>query len=214
MNKEVEISLKDVVLHGDISIPDNATGIVLFCHGSGSNRHSPRNKYVAKKLHKRGFGTFLFDLLTPEENKSFNTRFDVELLTKRLTLVTDWFVENVSNSYPIGYFGASTGAAAALWAAANLGNRITAVVSRGGRPDLALPVLLDITACTLLIVGSFDYYVLSYNEQAYEMLNCKKDLKIVEDASHLFEEPGKLEEVAELTVNWFTKHLHTREIFV
>jgi len=214
MNKELEIRLENVVLNGEINIPENASGVVLFCHGSGSNRHSPRNKYVAKKLYKKGFGTFLFDLLTPEENKNFSNRFDVELLTSRLKSVTDWFVENISDSYPIGYFGASTGAAAALWAAADLGNRITAVVSRGGRPDLALPVLLDITACTLLIVGSFDYYVLSYNEQAYEMLNCKKELKIVEDASHLFEEPGKLEVVAEITAEWFTKHLHTREVFV
>ena len=214
MNKEVKINIKDIVLSGEVIIPENAHSVVLFSHGSGSSRQSPRNKYVAKKLQETGIGTFLFDLLTPEEDVNYSNRFDIELITNRLTTVTEWFTKNITDLYPLGYFGASTGAASALWAASTLGEQIKAVVSRGGRPDLALPVLSDVKAATLLIIGSIDYYVIGYNEQAYEMLNCKKEIKIVEGASHLFEEPGKLEEVAELAADWFSKHLHIKEVML
>jgi putative phosphoribosyl transferase len=214
MNKEVEINIKGIVLTGEIIIPENAERVVLFSHGSGSSRHSPRNKQVAKKLQENGIGTFLFDLLTPEEDLNTSNRFDIELITYRLTAVTEWFRENINDLYPIGYFGASTGAASALWAAATQGEQIKAVVSRGGRPDLAMPVLPDVKAATLLIVGSIDYYVIGYNEQAYEMLTCTKEMKIVQGASHLFEEPGKLDEVAEMAVEWFSKYLHVKEVLL
>lgn len=212
MNKEVEIKVNEIVLTGELIIPENTQGVILFSHGSGSSRFSPRNKFVAEKLREKGLGTFLFDLLTPEEDSVYSNRFDIELITKRLALVTDWFRNNISAEYPIGYFGASTGAASALWAASTQGDLIKAVVSRGGRPDLAIPVLPEVKAATLLIVGSIDYYVIGLNEQAYQMLKIEKEMTIVEGASHLFEEPGKLEEVAELAGNWFSKYLQKKEI--
>jgi len=207
ISKEVEVKIDNVTLSGEVVIPETAQGVVLFSHGSGSSRFSPRNKYVAQCLQKADLGTFLFDLLTPEEDSVYENRFNIELITQRLTSVTTWFLNNISNTFSIGYFGASTGAASALWSAATLGETVKAVVSRGGRPDLAIPVLPDVKAATLLIVGSLDYYVIDLNEKAYSMLMKDREMIIIEGATHLFEEPGTLDEVANHATNWFNKHL-------
>jgi dienelactone hydrolase len=201
-----------VNLQGDLEVPEGATGIVTFVHGSGSSRHSPRNKYVASLFRGAGFGTLLFDLLTKseEQNDAFTgaLRFDIDLLAKRLIGVTQW-LENQpeTRGLKIGYFGASTGGAAALLAAAELGDRIAAVVSRGGRPDLAGDALRLVRSPTLLIVGGLDDVVICLNEEAYAKLKCEKDFRIVPGATHLFEEPGKLEQVAKFSADWFTRHL-------
>jgi putative phosphoribosyl transferase len=205
---EIQIPLLHVELSGMLEIPDRAKGLVLFAHGSGSSRFSPRNNQVAAKLREEGLGTLLFDLLTEEEDRYRENRFDIELLTRRLLAATEWTMENeASKDLSKGYFGASTGAASALKAAAELGDAIRAVVSRGGRPDLAADVLPQVTAPTLLIVGGRDTEVIRLNEQAYQLLNAGKSLQIVEGATHLFEEPGKLDEVADLATRWFLKYL-------
>jgi dienelactone hydrolase len=196
-------------LGGELALPAIAKGIVLFAHGSGSSRFSPRNTYVAEVLQDHGVGTLLFDLLTQEEDRDYASRFDIELLTRRLLAASAWLqAEPKMQSLPLGYFGASTGAAAALQAAAKLGNKITAVVSRGGRPDLASEqALSQVTAPTLLLVGGADYGVIELNEQAYSLLNCEKQLTLIPGATHLFEEPGTLELVAQNAADWFVQHL-------
>ncbi len=202
--KPVSITLDNVTLQGNLAIPENAIGVIIFSHGSGSSRLSPRNNYVAKILQKKGLATLLFDLLTVEEDRIYENRFDIDLLTTRLIAVTQWIKNNPeTQGLEIGYFGASTGAASALKAAAFLGNEIKAVVSRGGRPDLALKDLHKVTASTLLIVGGWDGIVIQLNEKAYQKLSCERELKIIPEASHLFEEPGKLEEVANISADWF-----------
>ena len=200
-------------LAGNLIVPDGAAGIVLFAHGSGSSRHSSRNVFVARALQNAGIATLLFDLLTgAEEEVDIYTReyrFDIPLLADRLMHATHWLDSQPGvRDLGIGYFGASTGSAAALIAAAKLGDRINAVVSRGGRPDLAETALERVSAPTLLIVGGDDDVVIELNEQAYARLRCEKELEIVPGASHLFEEPGTLEAVARLASNWFAAHLH------
>ncbi|HTN44664.1 MAG TPA: dienelactone hydrolase family protein [Nitrospiria bacterium] len=207
----VRIRVDSVTLQGVLAIPSGAPGLVLFAHGSGSSRHSPRNNYVAAVLRQAGIGTLLFDLLTEEEDSVYKTRFDIHLLTDRLTAATKWLTARPETmKLKIGYFGASTGAAAALEAAAVLGPTIRAVVSRGGRPDLAGPVLYRVKAPTLLIVGGHDDAVVKLNQHAYDRLKTEKDLVIVPGATHLFEEPGALEEVARLAADWFMRHLGTK----
>jgi dienelactone hydrolase len=194
-----------------LSIPKEATGIVLFAHGSGSSRHSPRNKYVAQTLRESHIGTLLFDLLTldeeDEDRYTRHLRFDIDLLVRRLVDATRWIkTQEEVRQLPIGYFGSSTGAAAALVAAAELGEQVAVVVSRGGRPDLAGASLPLVKAPTLLIVGGFDEPVIRLNWDAYKQLSCEKKVEIVDRATHLFEEPGALEEVAWLASEWFKKH--------
>jgi len=205
----VKIAADAVQLPGELAVPGQARGVVLFAHGSGSSRHSPRNAYVAGVLHEAGLGTLLFDLLTPVEDRDYATRFDIPLLTSRLVAATLWILrESPATALPIGYFGASTGAAAALAAAAQLGTGIGAVVSRGGRPDLAGPTALArVVAPTLLIVGGHDPAVIALNREAFGQLGCVKTLHIVPGATHLFEETGTLEEVATLTADWFARWL-------
>lgn len=204
--KSVNIVLEDVVLHGNLYQPEHAVGLVIFSHGSGSSRLSPRNNYVAGKLHEQGLATLLFDLLTEREDRDYETRFNIDLLTQRLIDVTKWlYRQHETEGLPLGYFGASTGAASALKAASYFGERISAVVSRGGRPDLALSELHNVKAPTLLIVGGWDHKVIELNEKALAALRCNKKLEIIPQASHLFEEPGKLQEVARLSALWFIK---------
>lgn len=202
----------EVMLTGDLEIPAKARGLVLFAHGSGSSRRSPRNRAVAKLLNRAGLGTLLFDLLDREEeiedSYSGHLRFDIGLLSRRLAIVAQEMTNDTrSQDLALGFFGASTGGAAALRAAAALGPAIGAVVSRGGRPDLAGQALEHVRAPTLLIVGERDEDVLSLNEAAYEKLRCEKSLAIVPHATHLFQEPGALEEVARLAADWFRRHL-------
>lgn len=205
----VEIIADEVRLPGELALPTDAKGVVLFAHGSGSSRHSPRNAYVARVLHDGGMGTLLFDLLTATEDRDYTMRFDVALLTSRLLAATQWIArESLAVALPIGYFGASTGAAAALAAAAQVGKRIGAVVSRGGRPDLAgADILRRVTAPTLLIVGGRDLSVIALNREAYSCLTCEKTLHIVPGATHLFEEPGALEQAASVASDWFQRWL-------
>jgi len=209
---EVQIRAGSALLTGELKVPEKATGVVLFAHGSGSSRHSPRNQYVARVIREVGVATLLFDLLTRQEetidNYTREFRFDIKLLARRLVAATNWLAaEKETNKLRPGYFGASTGGGAALVAAAQLKEKVGAVVSRGGRPDLAGPALGRVTAPTLLIVGGFDGPVIRMNEDAYVQLRCMKELKIIPGATHLFEEPGKLEEVADLAAKWFLKHL-------
>ncbi len=204
------------VLEGDLQIPLKARGLVLFAHGSGSSRHSPRNRFVAEVLQKGGLATCLIDLLTMEEERvdqrTAQLRFDIPLLAKRLDAVVRWIGQQESTRHlAIGLFGASTGAAAALYAAAEMQILIKAVVSRGGRPDLAAPILAKVHAPTLLIVGGADGIVIGMNEEALVQLKCEKRLQIVPGATHLFEEPGALEQVAALALTWFQKHLQSGE---
>jgi dienelactone hydrolase len=205
----VHIPADGVTLEGMLELPENAQGVVLFAHGSGSSRHSPRNNYVARILRESGVGTLLIDLLTQEEDTNYETRFDIPLLTQRLLSATQWLQHDEDTKrLPIGYFGASTGAAAALQAAAGKGAAIAAVVSRGGRPDLAGPSALSkVRSPTLLLVGGFDDVVIELNQQAYECMTCEKQLVIIPGATHLFEEPGTLEEVARQAALWFSHHL-------
>lgn len=204
----MKIPLKDITLEGDLTLPKDAVGIIIFAHGSGSSRHSPRNKMVADELSKAGHATLLFDLLTEEEDADPEKRFDIPFLADRLVRVTH-FIEkhDETKGMKIGFFGASTGAAAALEAAAEMKQGISAVVSRGGRPDLAGGDLPRVTAPTLLIVGGNDTVVIELNDQAYRELGCEKKMEIIEGASHLFEEPGCLMQVAHLAEKWFTKFL-------
>jgi putative phosphoribosyl transferase len=204
----LKIKAGNVALTGDLTVPPVATGIVVFSHGSGSSRLSTRNRFVAEYLQDQGLATLLFDLLTQEEDLDYSMRFNIKLLTERLIMTTNWLPQQEQvRQLNIGYFGASTGAASALGAAAVLGNRIKAVVSRGGRPDLAAKVLPEVKSATLLIIGGNDEPVIEMNQQAYDLLQCEKQMEIVPGASHLFEEPGTLEKVAELAGNWFLKHL-------
>lgn len=196
-----------VDLEGSLVIPEGAGGIVIFAHGSGSSRHSPRNVRVARVLNEAGIGTFLFDLLTPTEDAVYETRFDIELLARRLNLATQWLTRQKRvHGMKLGYFGASTGAAAALKAAAARGPEISAVVSRGGRPDLAADILHFVTAPTLLIVGGNDLVVIDLNRMAFGLLRAEKKFKIIPGAGHVFEEAGTLEEVARLSAAWFRDH--------
>lgn len=210
---EVRIPVDSINLEGNLNIPERARGIVIFVHGSGSSRHSPRNQYVADELRRAGLGTLLFDLLTIEEERidmmTRHLRFDIELLSKRLIDVTGWVLNRPeTRGLNIGYFGASTGAAAALIAAKEYATAVKAVVSRGGRPDLAESALIHVKAPTLLIVGGKDIQVIDLNKWALErIVALDKELKIVPGATHLFEEPGALEEVARLAGKWFTRYL-------
>ncbi len=199
----------DATVEGMLEIPEGAVGLVLFAHGSGSSRHSPRNNYVAGVLRAAGVGTLLMDLLTPEEDSDYSRRFDIGLLTERLLEATRWVAaQEATRDLPLGFFGASTGAAAALDAAAALGDTARAVVSRGGRPDLASEqALLKVRAPTLLLVGGYDDGVIDLNQLAYDQLRCEKEMVIVPGATHLFEEPGTLEEVARQAADWFVRHL-------
>ena len=203
----VRIPADGVELEGALVVPDGAPGLVAFAHGSGSSRHSPRNNYVAGVLREHGLGTLLFDLLTEAEDVDRATRFDIDLLTDRLLAATAWLrgrgdVVDLN----LGYFGSSTGAAAALRAAAAEPD-VGAVVSRGGRVDMATESLADVEAATLFVVGGADYQVLELNREAYDVLTCEKELHVVEDAGHLFEGPGQLEEVADVAADWFAEHL-------
>ena len=204
----VQIPIDSLGLEGSLALPEATQSLVLFAHGSGSSRFSPRNNFVAQVLRQAGIGTLLMDLLTEEEDTVYQTRFNIELLTERLLLATKWLQEQSRTKHlVIGYFGASTGAAAALKAAAAEGSKIGAVVSRGGRPDLAEGALEHVQSPTLLIVGGRDEVVLELNRQAYAMLKGKKQVVIVPGATHLFEEPGALEEVARLATEWFKQYL-------
>jgi dienelactone hydrolase len=205
------------VLEGAVAIPRDAKGLVLFAHGSGSSRHSPRNQYEAGVLHESGLATLLLDLLTPEEEavdlRTRHLRFDIELLAQRLVNTTDWLAraQDTSN-LPIGYFGASTGGGAALVAAAERPDAVHAVVSRGGRPDLAADALPRVRAPTLLIVGGEDAPVIDMNEDAMARMRCEVRLEIIAGATHLFEEPGTLEQVARLARDWFARHLASAHV--
>jgi len=204
----VAIPVNGVKIEGMLVVPERAKGVVLFVHGSGSSRLSPRNNFVADKLNDAGYGTLLMDLLTKQEDAKYENRFDIDLLTWRIERATQWLMEQPHcSALEIGYFGASTGAAAALNAAATFGSTIGAVVSRGGRPDLAAKALANVRSPTLLIVGAMDEVVIELNRHAYEKLQAKKHLAIVKGATHLFEEPGTLQEVARLAAAWFSRYL-------
>jgi dienelactone hydrolase len=197
-----------IILEGELILPYGSDSLVIFSHGSGSSRFSTRNNFVAKELHKKNMGTFLFDLLTKKEDEIYSNRFDIDLLTERLVLVTNYIANLPQYSdLKTGYFGASTGAASALRAAVALPNIINAVVSRGGRPDMAEESIPLIKAPTLLIVGGLDYEVLELNKTVYNNLNCIKKLEIVSGANHLFEEPGTLDKVAQCAADWFNLYL-------
>ncbi len=210
--RTVRIAVGSVLLEGNLNLPRDASGTVLFAHGSGSSRHSPRNRYVAKLLNEGKLATLLVDLLTSEEEavdlQTAQIRFDIGLLAQRLVGVTDWLTAHPdTRRLRVGYFGASTGAAAALVAAAERPKVVGAVVSRGGRPDLAGPVLGQVRAPTLLIVGGNDLQVIELNRWAFAQLRCEKQLVIVSGATHLFEEPGAMDEVARLAREWFVRYL-------
>lgn len=208
----VSIPASGRVLSGDLAIPQNALGLVLFSHGSGSSRHSPRNKAVAAKLNEMHLGTLLIDLLTVEEEaideQTSALRFDIPLLTDRLVEIVDWLIVHpATEGMKLGIFGASTGAASAIGTAARRGKWVNAVVSRGGRPDLAKDYLSELEAPTLLIVGALDNMVIELNELAFAEMNCVKKLSIIKGATHLFSEPGALEQVSAQTGEWFQKYL-------
>ncbi len=203
----VECAADNVVLPGDLTLPEDANGLVIFAHGSGSSRLSPRNTMVASRLAERGFATLLFDLLTEQEAMNRANVFDIPLLAGRVVEAVRWAkADPRTRNLPIGLFGASTGAAAALVAATQAPSDVVAVVSRGGRPDLADAALPQVTSATLFIVGGADYGVIELNESAYERLACETRLDIVPRATHLFEEPGTLEAVVDLAADWFGKH--------
>ena len=206
---EVSIHLRDIDLPGNLIIPLEAKGIIVFSHGSGSSRLSPRNNFVAKQLNRHGFATLLFDLLSREEDLVYENRFDIELLTRRLIEVTRWVLHDEDTTdLPLGYFGASTGAASALKAASKLKDKIGAIVSRGGRPDLAGSMELEmVTAPTLFLVGENDEVVIDLNKKAYTHLKCKKSMVLIPGATHLFEEAGALEKVTDISANWFKENL-------
>jgi putative phosphoribosyl transferase len=215
--REVRIPSDGARLCGDLVLPPEFGGVVLFAHGSGSGRHSARNRQVARVLQRAGIATLLFDLLTVQEEqvdlRTREHRFDIALLTRRMQDATVWAAAQPElKRAPIGYFGASTGSAAALIAAARLGERIAAVVSRGGRPDLAGPAALEaVTAPTLLIVGGADHAVIELNQEAFRRLRCHKRLEVIPGATHLFEERGTLEQVEQAAAAWFIKHMATAE---
>jgi putative phosphoribosyl transferase len=208
----VHVATGPITLEGNLTLPEGARGVVLFAHGSGSSRLSPRNRYVARLLNEVKLATLLIDLLTPREAaidlRSAHLRFDIRLLAERLIGATDWLTQYQDTHHlRVGYFGASTGAAAALVAAAERAREVGAVVSRGGRPDLAGPALTQVRAPTLLIVGGEDTQVIELNREAFTQLQCEKDLAIIPGATHLFEEPGALEQVARLARDWFQRFL-------
>ena len=208
----VRISAGPVTLEGNLNLPEGAGGIVLFAHGSGSSRHSPRNRYVAQMLNDAKLASLLVDLLTSEEEaidlRTAHLRFDISLLARRLVVITEWLTQQPpTRDLPIGYFGASTGAGAALAAAAERAELVRAIVSRGGRPDLAGAALARVRAPTLLIVGANDVQVIELNRMAFAQLRCEKQLVIVPGATHLFEEPGALDAVARLARDWFERYL-------
>ncbi len=210
--RSVLIDMDDATLEGDLAIPSDAGAVVLFAHGSGSSRKSPRNRFVARQLRAEGLGTLLFDLLTATEDEADvvtrEYRFDIDLLARRLVGATDWLLaQPEAQGLKLGYFGASTGSAAALMAARERPADVLAVVSRGGRPDLAAPALPKVMAPTLLIVGGLDQHVLELNKQAMARMRADRNLALVDGATHLFEEPGALEEVARLAGDWFRRHL-------
>lgn len=207
VDEEVEIPSRGVRLQAQLHLPVPASAVVLFAHGSGSSRHSPRNRYVAGVLQQAGLGTLLLDLLTPAEERHRANVFDIELLARRLSSATDWLSTRADTACALGYFGASTGAGAALWAASEPSARIAAVVSRGGRPDLAGPRLSAVKAPTLLIVGSLDHEVLELNRRAKAMMRSPSQLAVVQGATHLFEEPGTLAAAAILARDWFIDYL-------
>jgi putative phosphoribosyl transferase len=212
IEKQISVTLGEATVEGNLTVPHNARGIVLFAHGSGSGRFSPRNQYVAKEFNKSQIGTLLFDLLTSaEEEEDLMTaeyRFNIPLLADRLVGATEWLKKSsITHSLKLAYFGASTGAAAALIAAAKLPNDIMTVISRGGRPDLAEQYLPKVKAPTLLLVGGYDEEVIELNKQAMVKMTAEKKLVIIPGATHLFEEPGKLEEVARISTEWFLKYL-------
>ena len=209
---DLTIPLSTVTLQGDLILPKNPRGIVIFSHGSGSSRFSPRNRMVAELIQKQNIGTLLFDLLTTEEDDLYENRFNIDLLSDRLIETTQWVLDHNSTAgLAIGYFGASTGAASALRAAAYFKTKIKAVVSRGGRPDLAISVLPRVTAPTLLLVGGLDVPVIGMNKMTFDALASVKEIKIIPGATHLFEEPGKLLEVAESAIAWYKRYLTTKD---
>ena len=212
-NKAISIPLKHLTLKANLYIPENAKGLVIFSHGSGSSRFSPRNNFVANILNKKGLATLLLDLLTESEDENYETRFNINLLTSRLIAATKWVQQQrETEQISLGYFGASTGAASAIRAAAFFKDDIKAIVSRGGRPDLALDEIPEVTASTLFIVGGKDSAVLELNITAYAKMESEKKFEIIPGASHLFEEAGKLEKVAELSASWFKKWLITKKL--
>ena len=206
--QSVKLVLNDVTLPGDLNQPPHAAGVVVFSHGSGSSRLSSRNRAIAQRLQAAGLATMLFDLLTPVEDQTYATRFDIALLTRRLLRVAYWVTQQPALAgLRLGFFGASTGAASALGAAAELGSTVGAVVSRGGRLDLALPVLHRVRAPTLLLVGGNDGQVIALNHQALRVLSPPSELRIIPGAGHLFEEPGTLEQVADAAAAWYGRYL-------
>ena len=208
--REVSIEIDGLSLPGTLTVPDTPCGVVVFAHGSGSSRHSRRNVAVAQRLVERGCATLLFDLLTEDEAADRRNVFDIDLLSRRVQSATEWLSGQPGfETAPVGYFGASTGAAAALVAAARMGNAVSAVVSRGGRPDLAGDALGHVWAPTLLLVGSLDGEVLRLNQEAQAQLRFESELVVIEGAGHLFEEPGTLEAVAEAAGNWFVERFGT-----
>jgi len=208
LKKEVQIPVGNISLPGELIVPRDATGLVIFSHGSGSSRFSPRNNQVAEIIRESDMATLLFDLLTAEEDANYDNRFNINLLTERLIAATKWVMKQEETHHlNIGYFGASTGAASALNAAAELSKSVKAVVSRGGRPDLAMSALEFVQAPTLLIIGGDDVEVIRLNQIAYKHLKCEKEMKIIPGATHLFEEPGTLEEVSYISASWFKHHL-------
>ena len=210
-HKSVKIELEETILKGNLSVPQKSQRIVLFVHGSGSSRFSSRNKRVAAQFNQAGLATLLFDLLTAQEEEadrlSGKYRFNINLLASRVVATLNWLQEKFSETFSVGLFGASTGAAAALIAAARMPNKVGAVVSRGGRPDLAINQLHLVKAPTILIVGGNDKTVIELNRRAFDMLNVEKKLEIIKGASHLFEEPGTLDRVAKLSIDWFNRFL-------
>jgi pimeloyl-ACP methyl ester carboxylesterase len=208
--EEIHIGLNDLTFPAILTVPEDARSLVIFAHGSGSSHLSSRNNFVADLLNNRNMATLLADLLTVPEDEVYENRFNIPLLSNRLVKITEWALQQTSlQHFPVGYFGASTGAAAALRAAALLDDNIRAVVSRGGRPDLANHALQKVKAPTLLIVGSLDVQVAGLNQKAYEELKCEKKMEFVQGASHLFEEPGTLHRAAVLAADWFERHLLT-----
>lgn len=210
LKDEININIKNSIITGELNLPEEASAIVIFSHGSGSSRNSIRNQQVAGYLNEHNFATLLLDLLTEEEDTIYQNRFDIGLLSKRLIGATKWIQSNHSTrDLNIGYFGASTGAASALIAAAEMDFQIKAIVSRGGRAELATDAINKVMSPTLLIVGSLDSHVLRMNQDTYSRLKCIKKLEVIEGATHLFQEPNKLEKVAELSNNWFKTYLNT-----
>jgi hypothetical protein len=211
---EMDIPLKSVILKGSMTIPDNATGMVIFSNGSGSNRSNARNKILAKLIQNKNIGTLVFNLLTEEEDLVYGNRYNIDLLVSRLIETTEWLIQNkYTKDLPIGYFGASTGAAAAMRAAAYFGKIIKAVVSRGGRPDMAINTLNQVISPTLLIVGGIDVPIIGMNKIAFDELQSVKEMKIIPRATQLFKEPGKLQEAAELAIVWFKRYFIKKEQF-